>query len=44
MVWGMPLNSFLFFYVLPWGSFVLVLIYGIIWTLSGKRDSRDHKE
>ena len=44
MVWGMPLHSYLFFCVLRWGSFVLVLISGIIWTLSGKRDSRDHKE
>ncbi len=34
MVWNMPTSSFLFYYVLPWTSFLFVVIYGIFWAMS----------
>lgn len=36
MVWNMPLESFLLYYVFFWVQFVLVVAYGVWWYFQGR--------
>lgn len=37
MVWDMPMSTFLFYYVFPWGSFLFVILYGIYWMMASNK-------
>lgn len=52
MIWGMTIGTWLYYYALPWSTFVFTVIYGFYWLLSPKYrkdknpedDQRDQEE
>lgn len=45
MIWGMTLGTWLYYYALPWSTFVFTVIYGFYWLLSPKyKNQGDEKK
>ncbi len=37
MIWHMDTGTWMYYFALPWGTFVFSVVYGIIWYTRSKR-------
>ena len=36
MIWNMTLGTWLYYFALPWSTFIFTVVYGIYWLVSPK--------
>ena len=41
MIWGMTIGTWLYYFALPWSTFIFTVIYGFYWLLSPKYRGKD---
>ena len=40
MIWNMDTGTWLYYFLLPWGTFIFTVVYGFYWYFSSKKKDR----